>query len=73
MDEREVRDLIDRFDVRYVKRSECEENRVVINSGINSNDKRLTVIETQQKLIIFLTSAIASGIVALVIKIYLGG
>lgn len=73
MDEHEVRDLIDRLDVRYIKRSECEENRVVINSSINNNDKRLAVIETQQKLNNILTAAIASGIIALVIKVYVGG
>lgn len=73
MDEREVKDLIDRFDVRYVKRSECEDNRVHIQSSLHSDDKRLAVIEQQQKINNWLTLAIASGIVALVIKVFVGG
>lgn len=73
MDEREVKDLIDRLDVRYVKRSECEDNRVHIQSSLHSDDKRLAVIEQQQKINNWLTLAIASGIVALVIKVFVGG
>lgn len=72
MDEKDVKDLIDRFDVRYVKRSECEDNRVHIQSSLHSDDKRLAVIETQQKINNWLTLAIAAGIVSLVIKVFLG-
>ena len=72
MDEKDVKDLIDRFDVRYVKRSECEDNRGQIQSSLHSDDKRLAVIETQQKINNWLTLAIAAGIVSLVIKVFLG-
>ena len=73
MDEREVKDLIDRFDVRYVRRSECEDNRVHIQTSLHSDDKRLAVIEQQQKINNWLTLAIAGGIITLVIKVFLGG
>ena len=73
MDEREVKDLIDRFDVRYVKRSECADNRIVLQDGLHNSDKRLAVIEQQQKINNWLTLAVASGIIALVIKVFLGG
>lgn len=73
MDEREVKDLIDRLDVRYVKRSECEDNRSILQGGLHDDDKRLAVIEQQQKINNWLTLAIASGIIALVIKVFVGG
>lgn len=41
--------------------------------GLHSDDKRLAVIEQQQKVNNWLTLLIASGIVALVIKVFMGG
>ena len=73
MEEHEIKELIDRFDIRYVRRSECEDNRAVLQGGLHDSDKRLAVIEQQQKVNNWLTLLIASGIVALVIKVFLGG
>ena len=72
MDTNDLHELERHFDERYIKRDECEDNRVHIQSSLHSDDKRLAVIEQQQKINNWLTLAIASGIIALVIKVFLG-
>ena len=73
LEQNDINDLQNRFDQRYVKRDECEDNRVTIQSSLHSDDKRLAVIEQQQNINNWLTLAIASGIIALVIKVFVGG
>lgn len=72
IDETDFRTIQDRLDLRYVKRSECEDNRVHIQSDLHADDKRLAVIEQQQRINNWLTLAIAGGIISLVIKVFLG-
>lgn len=61
------------LDLRYKKIEDCD--REMRESIMQSHDldKRLTVIEQGQKINNWLTLAIASGIVALVIKVFVGG
>lgn len=65
--------LQDHFDGRYVKLEYCEKQTEAFDRLLNKDNVRLTVIEQQQKINNWLTTAIACGIVALVIKVYLGG
>ena len=57
----------------FVTRQECDSDMSSMNDKMSKTDARLAVIEYQQKLNNWLTAAIASGIVALVIKTYFGG
>lgn len=66
-------ELQERFDERYVKRSDCDDRHDAIAGRLSLDDKRLAVIEYQQKLNNWLTAAIAGGIIALVIKVFMGG
>ena len=61
------------FDGRYVKREDCDDRQRDVTTKLSNDDKRLAVIETQQKINNWLTLAIASGIVALVIKTFIPG
>ena len=71
---REDRDeLQEHFDGRYVKKEDCDERTDDVTKKLHSDDKRLAVIELQVKINTWLTTAIASGIVALVIKEFFGG
>lgn len=65
--------LQDHFDGRYVKISDCEEHTTSFDKLLNTDNVRLAIIEHQQKINNWLTLAIAGGIIALVIKVYLGG
>lgn len=61
------------YDGRYVKREDCDDRQADVSSKLHNDDKRLAVIEYQQKVNNWLTALIASGIVALVIKTFFGG
>lgn len=64
--------LQDHFDGRYVKIDDCESQTEAFDKLLNKDNVRLAVIEQQQKINNWLTLGIASGIVALVIKVFLG-
>ena len=71
---RETRtELYDALDGRYVTRAECGARMRETRAKLHNDDKRLAVIEFQQKVNNWLTAAIAAGIIALVIKTFLGG
>ena len=61
------------LDERYVRISDCDEKQKTMNSKLANDDKRIALLIHQQNINNWLTGAIASGIVALLIKVYLGG
>lgn len=65
--------LQDHFDGRYVKIEDCEKQKETFEKLLNKDNVRLAVIEQQQKINNWLTLGIASGIIALVIKVFMGG
>lgn len=65
--------IFDLCDSRYVRRDDCDSRMDDVDHKLANDDKRLAVIELQIKINNWLTLAIASGIVALVIKTYMGG
>lgn len=64
---------LDMLDLRYKLRRECDEEMQTAQREHSDLDKRLAVIEAQQKANNWLTAAIAAGIITLVIKIFMGG
>lgn len=76
----DVMELKKVFDDRYVMQDTCNERQERINKKFANDDKRIDILirqqelnNKQQKLNNWLTSAIAAGIITLVIKIFLGG
>jgi hypothetical protein len=65
--------LQDHFDGRYRKISDCDDIAEAIDKKVSKDNVRLAVIEQQQKVNNWLTLAIAGGIIALVIKVFVGG
>ena len=60
------------LDMRYKRINECEHDMQDAQKGQSDLDKRLAVIEHAQKVNNWLTAAIAGGIIALVIKVFIG-
>ena len=58
------------FDERYVLQSDCNEIQAGVNKKFANDDKRIDLLISQQKINNWLTLAIASGIISLVIKVY---
>ena len=64
---------IHRLDEIYVRKDECNNIQNSVEKKLSNDSTRFAVLEYQQKVNNWLTTAIAGGIVALVIKVFLGG
>lgn len=69
----DIQELKRVFDDRYVLQSDCSETQEKISNRLSSDNTRIELIISQQKINNWLTGAIASGIIALLIKVFLGG
>ena len=63
---------IARLDEIYVRKDDCQDIQSEVEKKLSNDSTRFAVLEYQQKLNNWLTGAIAGGIVALVIKVFLG-
>lgn len=61
------------LDMRYKRIDECDRDMSTTTDGYHLLDKRLSVLEHSQKVNNWLTAVIASGIIALVVKVFVGG
>lgn len=73
MEINEIKEIEKYFDDRYVLQSDCNDTQESINKKFANDDKRIEILIQQQKINNWLTLAIASGIIALVVKVFLGG
>ena len=69
----DIQELKRVFDDRYVLQSDCDATQQQINSKFANDDKRIELLVRQQTINNWLTGAIASGIIALLIKVFIGG
>lgn len=69
----DIRELKKELDDRYVLQSDCDTIQQKINSRFANDDKRIELLIHQQKINNWLTGAIASGIAALLVRIFVGG
>ena len=63
----------DVLDHRYKRLEDCDKEMEAAQKEHHDLDKRLAVIENAMKVNNWLTAAIATGIIALVIKVFIGG
>lgn len=73
IDEKDKAMLTEYYDLRYKKLDDCDREMEAAADEHHSLDKRLSIIETQQKFNNWLTALIAGGIITLVIKVFMGG
>ena len=64
---------IARLDEIYVRKDDCKGIQSGVEKKLANDSTRFAVLECQQKLNNWLTGAICGGIIALLIKVYLGG
>lgn len=65
--------ILHECDYRYKKKDDCDADMDDVNKKLANDNKRLAVIELQVKINNWLTAAIASGIIALVVRSFFGG
>ena len=66
-------DDIKRLDNIYVRKDDCNNIQLDVDRKLANDSTRFAVLEYQQKLNNWLTGAICGGMIALLIKVYLGG
>ena len=64
---------IHRLDEIYVRKDDCQDIQSAVEKKLAKDSTRFAVLEYQQKLNNWLTGVICGGIIALLIKVYLGG
>ena len=64
---------IHRLDEIYVRKDDCQDIQCAVEKKLAKDSTRFAVLEYQQKLNNWLTAAICGGIIALLIKVFLGG
>lgn len=64
---------IERLEKIFVTRDECNDSTNVISGKLANDATRFAVIEERMKVNNWLTTGICAGIVALLIKVFLGG
>ena len=69
----DIQELKKVFDDRYVLQSDCDNTQQKINNKFANDDLRIELLIQQQNINNWLTGAIASGIIALLRKVVIGG
>lgn len=69
----DIQELKTVFDGRYVLQSDCAEIQHEVNKKFSNDNTRIELLVQQQKVNNWLTTAIAGGIIALLIKVFVGG
>ena len=68
----DIQELKKVFDDRYVLQSDCDAVQTEMNKRFSRDDKKLAVLDLKMTASLWLIGIIASGIIALVIRAYLG-
>ena len=69
----DIQELKKVFDDRYVMQADCDATQKSLNSKLANDDKRLDLLNQKMTAALWLVTTIAGGIIALVVKAYLGG
>lgn len=64
---------IERLKEIFVTRQECQHTTDSVESKLNKDLVRLAVIETEMKQIKWLITAVAGGVITMLIKMFFGG
>lgn len=67
------REDIDRLKEIFVTREECDRDMNTMQDRINSINVDLAVIKSQLKTIMWLISTVGAGVIATLVKLFLGG
>lgn len=63
---------IDRLKEIFMTRKECDENTDHFNKKLGKDDIRLAVIEQQNKMILWVLTAVGGGVITMLIKMFFG-
>ena len=68
----DIQELKKVFDDRYILQSDCDAVQTKMNKRFSRDDKKLAVLDLKMTACLWLMGVIASGLIALVIRVYMG-
>lgn len=66
-------DDIERLKEIFVTRKECDDVQEDIRSKLNKGGSKLAVIETKISMVLWVLAAVGTGVISIVLKMFLGG
>lgn len=66
-------DDIERLKEIFVTRKECDDVQEDIRSKLNNDGSKLAVIETKISMVLWVLAAVGTGVISIVLKMFLGG
>lgn len=66
-------DDIERLKEIFVTRKECDGVQEDIRSKLNKDGSKLAVIETKISMVLWVLAAVGTGVISIVLKMFLGG
>lgn len=66
-------DDIERLKEIFVTRKECDDVQEDIRSKLNKDGSKLAVIETKNSMVLWVLAAVGTGVISIVLKMFLGG
>lgn len=66
-------DDIERLKEIFVTRKECDDVQEDIRSKQNKDGSKLAVIETKISMVLWVLAAVGTGVISIVLKMFLGG
>ena len=64
---------IERMKEIFVTRKECDDVQEDIRSKLNKDGSKLAVIETKISMVLWVLAAVGTGVISIVLKMFLGG
>lgn len=66
-------DDIERLKEIFVTMKECDDVQEDIRSKLNKDGSKLAVIETKISMVLWVLAAVGTGVISIVLKMFLGG
>lgn len=73
IEDKDMTAIINRMKDIFITRAECENTSGSILSKLSNDDRRMAVIETYQKMILWVLVAVGGGVISMLIKMFFGG
>ena len=64
--------IINRMKDIFITRAECENTSDGLLSKLSNDDRRMAVIETYQKMILWVLVAVGGGVISMLVKMFFG-
>lgn len=73
MDKELFEELRDRFDERYKKKDDCDNEMKAVNARLAENEKQFAVINTKLTAILWILTVVGSAVIGFLVKFLFGG